>query len=117
MQFSEASLMMKNGTWLSRLIVQTICGFLFALVVGGIAVQAAGPSPGPAPIVKGRVESGNLGLSGYAVYPYGSFATGVHGWVPLGSTVSDSSGNFQISYSLPGGTPANTPVLDRKSVV
>ena len=103
--------MMNNGTWLSRVIVQTICGFLFALKVGVMAVQAAGPSPGPAQIVKGKVESGNLGLSGYAVSLYGSFATGVPGWIPLGSTVSDSSGNFQISYLLSGGTPANTPVL------
>src|SRR5438270_11860849 len=80
-----------------RLDLLYVAGYL-ALVL--TAVTGLG-SAGPVTILHGKVESHGRGLPGYKVSLHASFADGGVRWKLLGSGVSDSSGEFHISYKIP----------------
>ncbi len=66
----------------------------------------------PVRTLHGKVESNGRGLAGYEVSLHASFTDAGLRWKLLGSGVSDSSGEFHISYQLPKeGHNDDQPVL------
>jgi hypothetical protein len=70
--------------------------------------KAAAENGGHLQTVKGTVKSGNTGLNAYNVSLYASFSDNSPSWQLLGSSITDSSGHFQISYAV---AAAAVPVL------
>ena len=61
--------------------------------------------------LRGTVQSGGHGLSGYQVSLYGSFTQTAPHWLLLGSSATDRSGRFAINYLQNGSWNQGQPVL------
>ena len=75
-----------------------------AVLMGVALITSAPGSRGDhALTLQGKVESSGAGLAAYKVSLYASFFEPGSPWRLLGSDISDATGNFQITYSLPNG--------------
>jgi len=81
-----------------------------AVVAIGLTATAGAARPG-ALTLRGSVKSGDTGLAGYSVSVYAGFVDRKPHWVLLGSDTSDGAGDFQITYSVPGGLRDSEPLL------
>ena len=72
--------------------------FLLASGAGLVACNGGG---GDGLVLKGSVRSGNAGLAGYTVSLHANFVDRADGWEFVGLSISDTNGDFQISYDLP----------------
>ena len=85
---------------------------LVAVAVTGLALVArAGAARPGALTLQGSVRSGDTGLAGYSVSVYAAFVDRKPQWMRLGSDTSDGAGNFEITYSVPGGLSDSEPLL------
>jgi hypothetical protein len=78
----------------TSLVVATLIGLV-------LTTSAVGATKDQAVKLQGKVESGGTGLAGYKVSLYASFVAHGPSWKLLGSDISNSAGDFQITYSLP----------------
>jgi len=87
--------------------------FFAAVVAIGLALATTADAAraGGGPTLQGTVQSGDTGLAGYSVSIYAGFVDRNPGWVLLGSDTSDGAGNFEITYSVPGGLMDSEPLL------
>jgi hypothetical protein len=99
-------------SFVSRRALSIAVAMSTGVVAAGLALTATAGAARPGALtLRGTVMSGETGLVGYSVAVYAGFVDGKHHWVPLGSDISDGAGDFQITYSVPGGLTDRGPLL------
>ena len=84
---------------------------VFVLVLALCAPTATANNSNHHATLRGTVQSGGRGLSGYQVSLYGSFSQTAPHWLLLGSSTTDRSGRFAINYLQNGSWNQDQPVL------
>ena len=88
----------------SRALFSRSAFFAFAVLMGFALMTGADVSRGDQSLMlQGKVESDGAGLATYKVSLYASFIDHGSPWRSLGSGISDASGSFRITYSVPRG--------------
>lgn len=93
------------------LLRRTLSAFVIAIML--VAIGGCGGDQGSSGnlSLQGVVESNGVGLRGYNVALYASFVSPTQHTAVLGRDVTNSSGNFDIHYSMPSGQQAVLFVL------
>lgn len=92
------------ATGRKRLVVVTA-------VVAALTATIAVAAPAGATTLRGSVQSGRAGLAGYSVSLYAAVTDRKPHWLRLGSDMSDRSGRFKITYSIPKRLGGKRPLL------
>src|SRR5438552_762990 len=82
--------------------------FVAAIALLALSTAVAGSD---AATLRGSVQSGGAGLSGYGVSLYASFVDHGPPWKLLGTGQSDNAGHFEIAYALPPGLSSEPSIL------
>jgi hypothetical protein len=88
-----------------RLFLQLTPVLLAVLIFVPVLVLVQPAAAGNNQTINGTVQGNGVGLAGYEVSLYASYANSNPGWQLITSTVTDGAGHFQLSYNLASGQP------------